>query len=276
MGTKTGISWTDHTQNFWWGCAKISPGCKNCYAADWAKRFGTKWGVDAKRREFGEKHQNEPRIWNRAAQREGRRHRVFCSSMADVFDINAPVGARDLMWPIIKETTWLDWQLLTKRPENVLAMLPADWGAGYPNVWMGVTTENQEMAEKRLAILRTLPALTKFASYEPALEHVDFRAHLDAIDWLIIGGESGGSARAFDPAWSTSAIEQCREAGVACFMKQMGEPWARTNKAKQRHGADPLEWASEFRVQEFPHGGTPSRTNITERRPSGQLGLAVL
>lgn len=284
MGAVTGISWTDHTQNFWWGCARVSPGCEHCYAEEWAGRFGTKWGVNAKRREFGDSHWNEPFKWNKAAEREGRRHRVFCSSMADVFDMKAPEGARERMWPIIKATDWLDWQLLTKRPQNALSMLPKDWGDGYPNVWLGVTTENQEWADKRLAILRTLPARTKFASYEPALEVVDFRAHLDMLHWVIVGGESGAKARPFDPAWALAVIKQCKGAGVAAFHKQMGEPWANERRARvgkmgQRHGANPMEWDEPFRVQEFPRSvavGHATVNQLTARRSGGQLGLAIV
>src|SRR5574342_215959 len=146
-------------------------------------------------------------------------------------------------------------------------MLPPDWGDGYPNVWLGVTAEDQEHANERLDILETLPAMTRFASYEPALELVDFSRWLEIaklvdtnetvrsgwrppIDWIIIGGESGGKARRFDPAWALMVIEQCKTAGIAVFMKQMGEPWAKVNRASQRHGANPSEWPPEFRVQE--------------------------
>lgn len=273
MGATTGITWTDSTQNFWWGCSRVSPGCEHCYAEEWAGRFGTEWGVNAQRRQFGNAHWNQPFVWDKAAAKAGRRHRVFCSSMSDVFDLKAPAGARERMWPIVKATTNLDWQVLTKRPQNVRAMLPSDWGAGYPNVWLGVTVENQEYADKRLTVLRDLPALTKFASYEPALEHVDVTAYTDWLSWLIIGGESGRSARPFDPAWASSMIAQCRAAGVAVFMKQMGEPWARANRAKQRHGADPAEWPAEFRVQEFPRsvGGT-----VVTRPAPRQTSLAII
>lgn len=256
MGGKTGISWTDHTFNPVWGCHKISPGCKNCYAADWAERFGTEWGKDAKRREFGDSHWNEPRKWNKQAEKLGIRSRVFCASMADVFDDAWPPGTRDRLWALIRETPNLDWQVLTKRPENIIRMLPEDWETGYPNVWLGVTTENQEQANRRIGILWQTHAKFRFASYEPALEPVDFGIFLSSLDWVIVGGESGRNARPFDPAWATDVIAQCKAANVAVFHKQMGELWARENNAKQRHGADPAEWPEEFRVQDFPIYGS--------------------
>lgn len=316
---ETGITWTDSTFNSWWGCARVSPGCENCYAETFAKRTGhAVWGVGAGRREFGDKHWNEPRKWNAAAEKSQRRHRVFCASMADVFDLNAPPGARERLFALIRETPWLDWQLLTKRPQNVLAMLPADWGDGYENVWLGCTAEDQKRADERLPILISIPAKIRFVSYEPALEAVDFSSWIQRVDhckacgnesapqsadrcpicrhtsilistwgddqaeamrtgsrdpnapgadgpqinWIIIGGESGPHARPFDPAWALDVIAQCDEAGIEVFMKQMGEPWAKANGAKQRHGADPMEWDPEYRVQEFP---MPVVSNLTVR-----------
>lgn len=267
MGQVTGITWTDHTFNPVWGCAKISPGCDNCYAATFAKRVGQKvWGTKTQRREFGEKHWNDPRKWNRQAEKEGRKKRVFCASMADVFDANWPPGVRDRLWALIRETPALDWQVLTKRPENIESMLPKDWGQGYDNVWLGVTTENQEYADRRLPILLRTPAKTRFASYEPALELVSFRQYAD-LDWIIIGGESGPRARSFDPQWALDVIAQCRALDVSCFHKQMGEPWARAHRATQRHGADPSEWAAAYRVQQFPRPDSIGRVS-TGRAPS--------
>lgn len=294
MGDTTGITWTDSTFNPWWGCARVSPGCEHCYAEAFAFRTGHKvWGAKADRRTLSETNWKGPRLWNAAAAKAKRRHRVFCASMADVFDTNAPDGARDRLWALIRETPWLDWQLLTKRPQNVLAMLPPDWGEGYPNVWLGVTAENQEWADRRLAILKTIPARTKFVSYEPALEPVDFSRWLISdnskqiehgeyplgvrvreIDWVIIGGESGPKARPFDPAWGLAVIDQCRAAGTACFFKQMGEPWARAHKAHQRHGADPAEWPAEFLVQEFPNVATTHPDAPAPAR--GQVSLPVV
>lgn len=121
MGKDTGITWTDSTFNPWWGCEKVSPGCTNCYAATFDKRVGgDHWGAKAGRRFFGDKHWREPEKWNRDAAKSGERHRVFCASMADVFeDRDDLVQPRIRLFHLISETPNLDWLLLTKRPENI-------------------------------------------------------------------------------------------------------------------------------------------------------------
>lgn len=152
MGKETGIGWTRHTFNPWWGCKKVSAGCKFCYAESIDKVYGggQHWGIGAPRREFGDKHWNEPRRWNKQAVKDGVRRRVFCASMADVFDPEAPAGALERLWQLIRETPQLDWLLLTKRPERIASSLPADWGKGWHNVWLGTSVENQEAADKRI------------------------------------------------------------------------------------------------------------------------------
>ena len=142
MGVETKIQWAHHTFNPWWGCEKISPECKNCYAAAWAKRtgFGHTWGPNATYRTFGDRYWSQPRKWNRDAARAGERRRVFCASMADVFDARAPEGVQAQLFDLIRETRNLDWLLLTKRPERIASSLPPDWGiSGWSNVWLGTT-----------------------------------------------------------------------------------------------------------------------------------------
>jgi protein gp37 len=183
MGANSEISWTDATFNPWWGCVKVSPACTNCYAAAWAKRHGTDWGPKARRRFFGEKHWNEPLKWNTKAAAEGVRRRVFCASMADVFELlpdghpdqDQMTAERYRLWKLIGETPSLDWLLLTKRPENVIGMVPGSWlNEGFPrNVWMGTTAENQEYADLRVLHLLTIPAPVLFLSMEPLLSAVD-------------------------------------------------------------------------------------------------------
>lgn len=154
LGKSTPIEWTDHTFNPWWGCTKVSPACDHCYAEAWDKRTGgDHWGPHSNRRTFGDKHWNEPLRWDRAAAEAGARRRVFCASMADVFDNAAPENALSRLWQLVRSTPWLDWQLLTKRPQNIRTMLPPDWGEGYANVWLGTTTENQEEADRRVVHL---------------------------------------------------------------------------------------------------------------------------
>lgn len=188
MGSETIIAWTDHTFNIAWGCTKVSPGCAHCYAETGSKRYGhSVWGPKNPRRTFGDKHWNEPLKWNRDAEKEGRRHRVFCSSMCDIFEKHPTIDQeREKLWPLIRSTPRLDWQLLTKRPERIAQRLPQDWAEGYPNVWLGTSVENQKYADLRIPVLLQIPAVVRFISYEPALGPIDLtrihaNAHIDRI-----------------------------------------------------------------------------------------------
>lgn len=193
MGEQTNIGWTDHTFNLVWGCVQISPACAHCYAKSLAERWGFDvWGEDAPRRVFGDKHWAEPLKWNRKAQEAGERRRVFCSSMADVFEDHPTVAQeREKLWPLIRSTPWLDWLLLTKRPENIAVSLPGDWGTGYPNVWLGVTAENQEFADRRVSTLVPIPAAVHFVSVEPILSAVDLNRWLPCEHYLASTGDEG-------------------------------------------------------------------------------------
>ncbi|MCI0671755.1 MAG: phage Gp37/Gp68 family protein, partial [Myxococcaceae bacterium] len=174
MGAETEISWTHSTFNPWWGCTRVSPGCDHCYAESFDRRVGgAHWGKGVPRRTFGDKHWGEPLKWNAAAAKAGERRRVFCASMADVFDAEAPDGALERLWALIRATPALDWLLLTKRPGRIRHSLPADWGDGYPNVWLGTTVEDQERAEQRIPVLLDVPARVHFLSCEPLLGPVD-------------------------------------------------------------------------------------------------------
>src|SRR5581483_4117136 len=161
------ISWTHHTFNPWWGCTEISPACDNCYAREWAKRFDVKWGTGQPRRPASERTWAEPLRWNRAAERAGERRRVFCASMADVFDNEAPDDLRERLWALIRATPHLDWLLLTKRIGNALKMLPADWWFNYPNIWIGATVATQEEADRDVCKLIQTLARVCFLSIEP-------------------------------------------------------------------------------------------------------------
>lgn len=185
------IAWTNHTFNPWWGCVKVSPGCKNCYAEKFAtgRLLMPVWGQDAERKIASEALWRKPLLWNKRAADKGVRERVFCASMADVFeDYQGPdaarvMEARERLWALIEVTPSLDWLLLTKRPENMRSMLSVKWGdvkaekstLTLPsNLWLGTTVENQEQAAKRLPHLLALPSKVRFVSYEPALEVVNF------------------------------------------------------------------------------------------------------
>lgn len=268
MGKDSKIDWTHHTFNPWRGCAKVSEGCKNCYAETSAPvrvsraRGLELWGAHAHRQIASEAMWREPLRWNREAEQAGERRRVFCASLADVFEDRTPrLGSgfsddlrepRQRLWELIRDTPHLDWLLLTKRPENVLRFVPDHWRAHEPgrgavdawprNVWIGCTVENQDRAQERLPHLLHIPARVRFVSYEPALEAVDFGPYLPlvfrrglaspvvlparggvrGIDWIIVGGESGPGARPFNPAWADRIVSQCKEARVPVFVKQMG------------------------------------------------------
>jgi protein gp37 len=247
VSEKTGIQWTDHTFNPWWGCVKVSPECDHCYAATLSNRYwyGV-WGKDAPRRWFGAEHWRESMKWNAKAERDGVRRRVFCASMADVFE----QGSSDLdtqranLWALIEMTPHLDWLLLTKRPGFISRMVPSAWlKAPRPNVWYG-TTVGLPDSLWRVYQLRDTPAAVRFISYEPALAGVQWP--LDGIHWLIAGGESGAGNRPPEPAWIQSARDQCLARGVSFFFKQWGGFHPKANGAL----LDGREW------KEFP---VPSR-----------------
>lgn len=222
---KTKIGWTDATFNAWWGCEKVSAGCAHCYAEAFAKRTGNNvWGGNAPRRVMSDKRWNEPLKWNKKAEQEGFKKLVFSGSMCDIFeDRKDLVVHRERLWKLIEATPYLIWQLLTKRPENILKMVPSKWIDVPPlNVWYGTTVENQEQAGKRIPELLNVPAMVRFLSCEPLLERISIDNFLHGINWVICGGESGRNARSFDVAWGVILQGDCKEANVPFFFKQVG------------------------------------------------------
>ena len=231
MGEHTAIEWTDHTFNPWVGCTKLpaSPACDHCYAADQAKRYGWDvWGPRKPRRHTSAAYWRAPLKWERDAVIAGERRRVFCASMADVFDAEVPAAWRADLWPLIRATPHLDWLCLTKRANLIRRFLPDDWGDGYPNVWLGVTVETQAHTW-RMEYLRHVPTLLRFLSCEPLLGPLDL--DLAGIHWVIAGGESGPNYRPLDLDHVRSLRDQCQAAGVAFLFKQVG---GRTPKAGGR------------------------------------------
>lgn len=254
MGEKTGIQWTDHTFNPWWGCAHVSPGCDHCYAETLAARFGTAWGKETPRRLFGVKHWQEPVKWNVQAQKQGVKHKVFCASMADVFEDRRDLDAeRAKLWRLIDKTPWLIWQILTKRPQNITRLVPLEWLERWPsNVWPGASVEDS-LNEKRAKFLNALPTCTAFLSIEPMIGNPDVISMAGTnIRWAIFGGESGHGARRMEIDWVREGIVACRHVGIAPFVKQLGVVLAHELGLADKKGGNISEWPKGVQVREFP------------------------
>ncbi len=263
------IEWTNHTFNPWWGCMKVSEGCKNCYAETLDNRYHNAdphWGPNSPRKEMSDKHWAQPFLWDEKARKAGVQAKVFCASMADVFEVSddpVVINGRTRLFNIIENTPNLIWQLLTKRPENIINSIPESWRYFFPdNVWIGTSVENQKAADERIPYLLSVPAKVRFLSCEPLLGPLDLTnipcqipewfplkfqkneiEHLDClagyksfpgndrdlcpinseIHWVIAGGESGHGARPMHPDWATSLRDQCANAEVSFFFKQWGE-----------------------------------------------------
>jgi len=227
MAETTAIQWADATFNPWIGCTKVDAGCTNCYAeADQDKRRKrVRWGKGNERHLTSEAYWAQPLTWNRKAKASGEPFRVFCASLADVFDDEVPEQWRADLFHIIDDTPALTWMLLTKRPENVQRSVGAiDWAG---NIWLGTSVSDQESADLRIPLLLETPAAVRFVSYEPALGPVDWLSPASlkpgGIDWIIAGGESGPKARPAHPDWFRGTRDQCVAAGVPFLFKQWGE-----------------------------------------------------
>lgn len=232
MGENSSIEWTDHTVNFWVGCRKITAGCAHCYMFTDQTRYGQDPGVVRRTKTWG-----DPLKWNRKAKAEGIRKRVFTCSWSDFF-IKEADPWRDEAWAIIDRCGWLDFQILTRRPERMAGrcggsrthlamgeafpgMLETETAPPRANVWLGVSVENRKQGLPRIDILRETPAAVRFLSIEPLLEDLG-EIELDGIHWVIVGGESGPGARPMHPDWALSIRDQCLEAEVPFFFKQQG------------------------------------------------------
>lgn len=246
MAENSGIEWTHHTFNPWIGCTKVSAACDHCYAEAWDARGlqgrETRWGPHADRTRTSVSNWQKPHKWNRAAARLGIRYRVFCASLADVFDNHRSIQARwrDDLWHTISLTPHLDWLLLTKRPQNIprfladeRAGLPA-WGAGWPNVWLGTSTENREEMLRRGEALMRVPAAIRFWSAEPLVGGLGEIPANIMPDWIITGGENGQHYRPVNPDWFREIRNQCLARGVPFLFKQWEGRSQREIKAKGR------------------------------------------
>lgn len=232
MADNTRIEWADHTFNPWEGCQKVGPGCDHCYAETRNARFGggtaPNWGPGAPRRRTSRANWKKPLHWNRDAaafaEAHGRKQRVFCASLADVFDNAVPISWRADLFDLIDATPNLEWLLLTKRIGNVNGML-GKWNLAMPpHVWLGATMVNQEEIDRDWDKLMAAPAVIRFLSVEPMLGEIEIPPFGSPfVDWIICGGESGPGARPLRPDWVRSLRDQCAAAGVAFLHKQNGE-----------------------------------------------------
>lgn len=236
MTENSKIEWTHHTFNPWIGCTKVSPGCENCYAEGVAERFKmATWGTGQPRKLTSDANWKQPLSWNKRAGELGVRERVFCASLADIFDNEVNPAWRTRLWALVEATPNLDWLILTKRIGNANKMVPWEWPCAWKNVWVGASIVNQEEADRDIKKLIAVPAVVRFLSMEPLLAPVNIlhtlrRLDVDVeknagINWVIVGGESGPNARPMQAEWVRDLRDQCRRAGIAFFFKQWGE-WA--------------------------------------------------
>lgn len=213
------------------------------------------WGPNGVRVRTSEANRKKPFAWNRRAAKTGIRERVFCMSLADVFeDRDELIPWREELFNTIRATTNLDWLLLTKRPELVNDMLPDDWNGGWGHVWIGTSAGTQERWDERISLLREIPAAIRFVSIEPMIGPIDVGPELykGGVDWIIVGGESGREARPMKMEWAREVRNATKEAGLPFFFKQKGQALAAEMGCKHRKGEDPTEWPDDIRLQEFP------------------------
>lgn len=277
MGENSKIEWTDHTFNPWVGCTKVSPGCKHCYAEVQMTRntrWANTWGVQGKRLVTSDANWRKPVVWDNRAHAAGKPAFVFCGSLCDVFEDREELFfVRLRLWVMIKATPWLVWLLLTKRPENILNMIPSAWKINPPaNVAYGTSVENEDYRGRLVHLLQVPIASTgfRFVSAEPLLGELDLVDYFHCcpscgqpkhkefvscnycetyddwrgIDWVIVGGESQKGCRPMEIEWARELKEQCACWGVPFFMKQLGgHPDKR----------DQLEYFPEdLRIRQFP------------------------
>lgn len=252
MGAQTGISWTEATWNPFYGCSKVSEGCKNCYMYRDQIRYGNNPAIVQKSKTNFDK----PLKW-----KEGKL--IFTCSWSDFF-IEEGDQYRDELWKIIKATPQHTYQILTKRPERIKQCLPADWGSGYENVWLGISAENQQRYDERLKQFSHIEAKVKFLSLEPLLsdiwlfrEYAEIYPFKELINWVIIGGESGNMqgkfvARECNLQWIYSLVQQCMLVDVPVFVKQFGTILAYDLRYNDKAGANMAEWPEPLRIQQYP------------------------
>jgi protein gp37 len=310
--TATSIEWTDATWNPVTGCSKVSPGCAHCYAERLAPKVfagqivtvATADGFDLERRkrEFTDVRTHKDRLDQPLRWQKPRR--IFVNSMSDLFHEDVPDAFIDRVFAVMALARRHTFQILTKRADRMrkyfdgigirqeligieaerisgfdrydVSGIGARWKLPLPNVWLGVSVENQHFADERIPLLLKTPAAVRFISAEPLLEPVNLKDAIErglwdvansgkippkpAIDWVIVGGESGPGARPMDLAWARVIVQQCKSASVPCFVKQLGaRPFGLSHRPdhgslvlRDRKGGDPSEWPENLRIRQFP------------------------
>jgi protein gp37 len=245
MAQRSSIEWTESTWNPVTGCDHVSNGCDHCYAERLAFRLqamGSKRYRDGFRLTIHEDLFNLPLRW-----REPRT--IFVNSMSDLFHESVPFSAIEAIFKTMNAAHWHTFQVLTKRPFEMLKHCEAlSWT---PNIWMGVTVESSRYVH-RLEALRQVPATVRFVSFEPLLSPIPMSVSLEGIHWAIVGGESGPGARPMDPSWATDIRELCREYGTAFFFKQ----WGGVRKSKTGRILEGRTW------DELPEATPPERAAL--------------
>lgn len=295
---RTSIEWCDFSFNPWIGCANVSAGCVNCYAHVLSDRFKmAEWGVHGRRGKQEPDYWEGPLKWQRAAVRKGKPLLVFVASMADVFEDHPDViQERQQFWELTAVTPNLIWLLLTKRPQNIMAMVPGAWHHDWPaNVWAGTSAEDQRNADERLDWLRRVPAPVRFVSAEPLLGPVDLTPWMSCghdslsgvgqsppglrscdhchatfeddgqvmvsppqlINWVIAGGESGQKARPSFLDDHRKIRDDCFRNGIPYLFKQWGT-WSPLEYHYGRPGAE---------VRAYPQG----EVKRSGKKASGRL-----
>jgi len=229
---ETKIEWATHVWNPVTGCTKVSEGCRNCYAETMARRFPKLYPDGFGKVTLHNERLEQPLHWRKPA-------RIFVSSMGDLFHEDVPIPYIEMVLDVMAQANWHTFLVLTKRPLRMQTaigtlILNPDTGRPFPNVWLGVSVENQATADERIPNLFQTPAAKRFISAEPLLGPVDlknafaFSSDSSSLDWVIVGGESGPKARPMHPDWARKVRDDCVAAGVAFFFKQVGE-WSWDN-----------------------------------------------
>lgn len=249
----TKIEWTERTWNPITGCTAISPGCANCYARRMAHRLAGRVGYPAAPNEFDvtlrPERLGEPLSWRKPST-------VFVCSMADLFHKDVPDEWIDEIWATMLLTPEHTYQVLTKRADRMrefLTAMPID--PVPPNIWIGVTAEDQQRANERIPYLLQTPAAVRFVSVEPMIGPVDLRPAHDAaydtgvcpvvkVGWIIIGAETGPGRRPCRLEWVRNLVQQCQAAGVAVFVKKLEIDGKVTGNV--------ADWPADLRVREYP------------------------